>query len=114
MPLDWDYRVLCPIARVGSGEIAIIGDAGRYATAGDKRIANVRSTDNGVTLDVLGAAEERLRITGWATREPVRAAMHDPRGADPIAIAWDAASGRFDLDLTLPSWGWTQLRIATS
>jgi hypothetical protein len=110
-PLDWDYRVLCPIAHVAGGEIAIVGDAARYATAGDKRIANVRANDDGVTLDVLGAAEERVRITGWATRAPARAVAHDPHGAHPVAIAWDAASGRFDLDLSLPSCGWTQLRI---
>jgi len=113
-PLAWDYRVLCPIVRVGSGEIAIVGDAARYATAGDKRIANVRATDDGVTLEVFGAPHERVRISGWATRKPARAAPHDPHGADPIAIGWDAASGRFDLDLTLPSCGWMQLRIAAA
>jgi hypothetical protein len=44
----------------------------------------------------------------------VRATAHDPSGAQPITVAWDAASGRFDLDLALPSCGWTQLRIAVS
>ena len=112
--LDWDYRVLCPIACVGDVEIAIVGDAARYATAGDKRIASVRASESGVTIDLLGAANERLRITGWATRAPVRAVAHDPGGAQPIEVVWDAASGRFDLEHTLPSCGWTQLRIATA
>jgi len=113
-PLAWDYRVLCPIARVGSAEIAIIGDTARYATAGDKRIADVRATEDGVTVEVLGAPDERVRISGWATRTPVRATAHDPHGACPVAIARDAVSDRFDLDLALPSCGWTQLRITIS
>jgi hypothetical protein len=112
--LAWDFRVLCPIARVADAEVAIVGDAARYATAADKRVANVRASDDGVELDVLGAADERVRITGWATRKPARATANDPAGAPPVAIAWDATSGRFDLDLALPSCGWTQLRIAVS
>jgi hypothetical protein len=111
-PLDWDYRVLCPIARAGGAEIAVVGDASRYATAGDKRIADVRSSEDGLTVDVLGASEERVCITGWSSRAPVRAVAHDPHGAHAVAIRWDAESGRFDLDLVLPSCGWTQLRIA--
>jgi hypothetical protein len=39
---------------------------------------------------------------------------HDPYGAHPVAITWDAASGRFDLDLSLQACGWTQLRIAAA
>jgi hypothetical protein len=112
--LGWDFRVLCPIARVGEVEIAIVGEAALYATAGDKRIAGVRAIEDGILVDVLGAPNERLRITGWATREPVSAVANDPACAQPIAVSWDAASGRFDLDLVLTACGWSQLRIATA
>src|SRR5690606_12326939 len=33
-PRDWDHRVLCPLL---PGELAVVGDATRYATAGDRR-----------------------------------------------------------------------------
>jgi len=111
-PLEWDYRVLSPITIAGGCEIAIVGDVACYATAGDKRVADVRASEEGVSIDVLGSPDERVRITGWSSREPARGERRDPQGSYPVAIAWDASSGRFDLDLTLPACGWTQLRIA--
>ncbi len=111
-PLAWDYRVLAPVHIVNGCEIAIVGDAALYATAGDKRVAELRAGAEDVTIDVLGAAEERVRITGWSSRKPARAERRDPQGSAPVAIEWDAASGRFNLDLALPACGWTQLRIA--
>jgi hypothetical protein len=72
----------------------------------------VRASAEGVAIDLLGSPDERVRITGWSAREPARAERRDPQGIAPVAIEWDASSGRFNLELALPACGWTQLRIA--
>lgn len=93
-PLDWDYRVLCPLLPAG---LAVIGDAGRYATAGDRRLTQVRATPEGVAFDAIGAAGEQVRITGWAQRRP-RAAR---AGARALAVDWDGASARWSVALAI-------------
>jgi len=107
-PLDWDYRVLCPLL---AGEIAVLGDPTRYATAGDRRIAGIRSTGSGAELDVAGAPGERVRVAGWAARRPARAAGWEPRGALSPDLSWDGAAHRFELALELGPSGWARLRI---
>jgi hypothetical protein len=108
-PLDWDFRVLAPIL---AGEIALLGDAGLYATAGDKRIAGVRSTAGGIAFDVLGAPGEPVRITGWAARRPDRAELALVGERRALAVEWNAATGRFDLELAVPACGFAGVEVA--
>jgi len=93
-PLDWDYRVLCPLLPRG---LAVLGDPSRYATAGDRRLARVRPTPSGVAFDVLGADGERVRIAGWAERRP-RAATEAGR---PLALDWDGAASQWSVELAI-------------
>jgi len=64
---DWAYRVLCPVL---DGDITVIGDVGKYATAGDRRIAAIRNVDGGVAFDTLGVPGTTVEIWGWSARSP--------------------------------------------
>ncbi|RIL00854.1 MAG: hypothetical protein DCC71_18415 [Proteobacteria bacterium] len=108
-PLAWDFRVLAPIL---PGDVAIVGDPALYATAGDRRIADVRAIAGGVRVDVLGAPGEAVRIRGWAARRPAGAEALVPGARHALDVAWDAASGRFDLDVAIPAGGCVQVRVA--
>lgn len=107
--LGWDLRVLAPIL---PGEIAIVGDVSLYATAGDKRIAGIRGVAGGAEVDVFGAPGESVRITGWAARRPARAELREPGARQALDVAWDAATGRFDVSLAVPASGSAQLAVA--
>ena len=107
-PLDWDYRVLCPLL---PGELAVLGDPTRYATAGDRRIAGIRSTPSGVEFETLASPGERVRIAGWSKRPP-RAACWDPRGAAPLPLGWQPGSGRFDGEVEVGTCGWARVELA--
>jgi len=107
--LDWDYRVLVPIL---PGEIAIVGDTSLYTTAGDKRIASVRAVEGGVAFDVLGAPGEEPRITGWSARRPAGATLRLVGAQRTLALAWDAASGRFDVEVAVPACGFAQVEVS--
>src|SRR5690606_26311698 len=109
-PLDWDYRVLCPLL---PGGLALVGDPDRYATAGDQRLAEVRATPAGVACDVLGAAGEAQTIAGWAERRPAAAHAWSPAaGRRPLAAAWDPDTQVWSLELALPETGWLALEVA--
>jgi hypothetical protein len=97
-PLDWDYRVLCPLL---PGGLAVVGDPSRYATAGDRRIARVRTTPGGVAFDALGAPGERVRIAGWSERRP-RTARADGRS---LPLAWDGGASCWGLELAIGASG---------
>jgi hypothetical protein len=108
-PLDWDYRVLCPLL---PGEIAVVGDPDRYATAGDQRLGAVRATPSGVACDVLGAPRERVRILGWAARKPASATRWD--GGDGRTVApldWDAAGSLWSCTVAVGESGWLRLEV---
>jgi hypothetical protein len=108
-PLAWDYRVLCPVLR---GELALVGDPARYATAGDRRTAGIRATPNGVELDVLGAPGERVELAGWAARRPAGAWLSHPgAGRTRLALGWDAARGVWEAALALPPGGFARVGV---
>jgi hypothetical protein len=109
-PLDWDYRVLCPLL---PGGLAVVGDAARYASAGDRRLAAVRATPDGAAFDVLGAAGEGVAITGWAERRPAGARVWEAgAGRRPLPLAWDAATGRWRVELAIGAPGWAAVAVA--
>lgn len=87
---DWSYRILCPLAR---GEITVVGDVGKYATAGDRRLAAIRATAAGLAFDVLGVAGTSVEVCGWSARKPTAMKAWTPAGAAALeegsAWTWD-------------------------
>jgi hypothetical protein len=115
-PGAWEYRVLCPVLR---GEIAVVGDPARYATAGDARLAAVRETREGVEFDVLGAPGEQVEIAGWSGRPLALVACESgeahallPASAAPAALEREAGSGRWRLDIRVPRRGRLRVELA--
>jgi hypothetical protein len=107
-PSAWDYRVLCPLL---PGDVALFGDVSRYATAGDRRVHGIRATGDGVELDVLGRAGERVTVSGWSAR-PLRGAEQwtPGAGASPLQARRDAR-GRFAVEVDIPDSGWRSVRL---
>lgn len=97
-PLGWDYRVLCPLLPAG---LAVVGDPERYATAGDRRLSDVRATPQGAAFTLLGAPGERVRIVGWAERRPAGARA----AGRPLSLDWDEAASLWRFEQALPDEG---------
>ena len=67
-PHDWVLWVLAPIV----DGVAVVGDPNLYATAGDGRIDDVRSTGDGrLTVGINGAAGEFVELVGWTEDEGI-------------------------------------------
>ncbi|MBS1846887.1 MAG: hypothetical protein JST73_01300 [Actinobacteria bacterium] len=94
---DWAAYVIAPIL---PGDIAVIGDVSKFVAAGDARI-EIGAADASIEVTVKGAGET-VRVTGWAARPP---------RCDDAAVAFDAASGRWDIDVTIGDRGWEKVRI---
>jgi hypothetical protein len=92
-PGEWQLRVLCPLL---PGGIAVFGDVFRYACAGDRRL-EVRCTDDGVEVEVRGAAGESVDLRGWSAR--------------PLAGTASARDGRWRVQVEIPDRGWTRLQL---
>jgi hypothetical protein len=108
-PREWRLHVLCPVLPSG---IALLGDPGRYACAGDRRLRGVRALDDGVAFEVLGAPGERVGLRGWSRRDPARAeAWSGASGdAEALPIAREAGGG-FRLELRLGARGRSRVEI---
>ncbi len=91
-PRGWDYRVLVPLL---PGEVAVVGDPERYATAGDRRLGDVEVRDGVLHFTVRGAPGESVRILGWAARPP---RLAEPEG-DVARLRWTEASGVWEIEL---------------
>ncbi|HVN83838.1 MAG TPA: hypothetical protein VMW17_03240 [Candidatus Binatia bacterium] len=94
---DWDYRVACPLLR---GDVTVFGDIEKYATAGDRRIARIRTTNNGIEFDVLGAPDMSVEICGYSARRPSTVTAWAPgqqrsivEGATGECWKWTDANG---------------------
>jgi hypothetical protein len=95
---DWDYRILCPLL---PGERALIGDVGRYATMGDRRIAHVEASDEALAFDVMGVPGTTAAVWGYARHAPrqVRAAtFRGTRALRRVDAATDTAADVFWYD----------------
>jgi hypothetical protein len=64
---DFDYRILCPLL---DGDITVFGDVGKYASAGDRRIAGITDTGSGIQFMVLGSPGRAVEIHGYSRRRP--------------------------------------------
>lgn len=75
---DWDYRIACPLL---PGEITVIGDVSKYATAGDRRLSGVRAlAAGGVAFEVHGVPGTEAEIWGWAAKRPRNVTAWDDNG----------------------------------
>jgi hypothetical protein len=107
---DWDYRVLCPVLPC---EATLFGDVTKYACAGDRRIADVRATDDGLAFELLGAPGTRATIRGWAARRPAAVTLATPRGAAAAADwRWRPSDGAFELTAPIGESARTRVEIA--
>lgn len=97
---DWVHLVLAPVLK---GDLAVIGDVSKFASAGDARIQvdPSPSDDNGLRLVVKGAGES-VRVTGWATAPPT---------ASTGSLRFDPTSGVWDLDVAVGPRGWESVLV---
>ncbi|HUO04167.1 MAG TPA: hypothetical protein VMU16_03110 [Candidatus Binataceae bacterium] len=117
---DWDFHVLCPIL---PGDITVFGDVTKYATAGDRRIAHITCSDNGVSFDVFGAPYKFVDIRGYSADRPSTVTAEligQRRTLNPTNTAstdrdegwtWDAASGLWSVRVRIGPAGSIQVRI---
>jgi hypothetical protein len=112
-PLDWDLRVLCPVLPNGKGT-ALFGDVGKYASVGDRRIRGIRAAGGGLSLDVLGAPGERVRVSGWAAQplERVRTWAASGEG-EPESCRRDPDTGGFEIEVEVGPAGSIRLELET-
>ena len=68
--LDWQEFAMHVVVPLTSRGLALIGDPARWATAGDRRIAGIRETRDGIVFEALGPSEERVLLVAYAERAP--------------------------------------------
>jgi hypothetical protein len=86
----------------------VFGDAACFATAGDRRVRDLRESARGVALDVLGAPGERVAITGFSARA-LESCSLDP--GQPSGLAHDRATGRFEVQVEIPDRGYVSVEL---
>jgi hypothetical protein len=117
---DFDYRVLCPLLR---GNMTVFGDVGKYATVGDRRVQGITETDNGFRFTVRGQAGTVVEVQGYAENGPTAVMAWQPgterrlsENPDPApgaeAWSWDAADGRWTLQVYVGRNGYTGVSVA--
>ncbi len=88
------YYVVAPI---GPSGLAFLGDEGKFVTNGRQRIARLTDAGGRVTATVTFAqGEPPVRLFGWAPRAPLATARTGTAGP----VHFDAATGRFDLEVS--------------
>ena len=113
---DWDYRILCPLL---PGEITVFGDTSKYATAGTKRLANIRQEGNTLSFTVEGAENEEVAIHGWSASRPRQVRLWTPEGWRDLPFtenenpSWTwQDTGPWRVQLRIPTRGWAHVHIA--
>jgi hypothetical protein len=108
-PLEWDFRVVCPLLPSG---LAVIGDPALYATAGDRRLRGVRALGAAVECEVLGTPGEKVELTLWREGAGGLAAeLWTPAGGAAAAHPRAQGGGVFRLPLELGRGGFTRVRV---
>jgi len=86
---DWGYWIVSP---VGASGIALIGDVGKFVTAGKKRLAVLADSPEGLKADVWFAPREnQVELLGFAQSRPRVRAENGRAGA----VQFDSRSGLF-------------------
>lgn len=124
--LDWQEFSLQVITPVLRREVALVGDASKWACAGDHRIGRFDATDDGMAFDVLGVREERVLLLAWSARPPreVRRSVPGrtktlraddgppgPRNGLDECWHWSAESGALTLAVRLDDVGRARVHV---
>jgi hypothetical protein len=77
--------------------MTVFGDVGKYATVGDRRIANIAHGEGQLRFDVLGASETIVEVQGYGQDPPRRVTSWQPGEArevvpGPEGWSWDPAT----------------------
>jgi hypothetical protein len=85
----WAYYIAAPVAPAG---IALVGDAGKIATAGKKRISDLTQTPAGISATIeFAPGEKSVTLAGWARSSPTITATGGAVGE----VAFDIATRQF-------------------
>ena len=91
---DWEYWILSPVGKSG---IALIGDAGKFITAGKERINRLDAFTGGLKTEVLFAKGEReIELLGFAKAKPQ---ISVEKGQANL-LAFDKKSGLFRVEVS--------------
>jgi hypothetical protein len=106
---EWDYWVLCPML---PGDRTVFGDVFRYATVGDRRIAQIEHGDDSLSFDVIGVPQRMVEVRGYAAHAPAGVEATCFSGSRPLVRQtgtagegwdWQAADGGWIVRVQLRS-----------
>jgi hypothetical protein len=112
--LEWDYRVICPLL---DGEVTVFGDVTKYASAGDQRIADIRSDGERLQFTVRGAPRTAVQVVGYAAQRPASVRVWQSSGERVLpgdrqaaeSWMWDKATRGWTIGLRLDSLGYARV-----
>ncbi len=91
---DWGYWVASPVGKSG---IALIGDVGKFVTAGKKRINRVDSFPSELKAEVIFAkGENEIELLGFARERPEIVVKNGRAGT----VAFDGKTGLFRVKIS--------------
>jgi hypothetical protein len=106
-PGEWSLQQIAPLLPAG---LAVFGDPALYASAGDRRLRDLRATADGAALELLGAPGEAPELCG-ASLHPLDATLaigaSDERRV-PVPVG---AGGAFSLRVPIGARGRTAVRL---
>ena len=106
-PGEWSLQQIAPLLPAG---LAVFGDPALYASAGDRRLRDLRATAGGAALEVLGAPGESPELCGFSLH-PFEATLQVAAGEERRAPVPIDASGAFRLCVPIGARGRTAVRL---
>jgi hypothetical protein len=102
---DPSYLVAVPVGKSG---IAFLGDAGKFAPLGKKRVSEL--SDDGVlnAMFEFAPSERSITIHGWAPSAPMVSASEGRAGK----VRFDEASGRFHVEIFAAKSGTAHISVS--
>jgi hypothetical protein len=106
-PGEWSLTQIAPLLPAG---LAVFGDPALYASAGDRRLRDLRATPDGAALDVLGAPGEAPEVCG-VSAHPLEAMLGHAAGGERRSRVEVGADGAFSLRVRIGADGCTPVRL---
>lgn len=98
------YAIVAPETKTG---IVLLGDLGKFATMGKKRVTDVKDTESGLDVQVSFAEQEASTVLSGVS--PVKPTIRSRRGSAGLT-SYDPTTGRFEVRVS-PSRGRAELTI---